>query len=167
MRALTLTQPWAGLVASGIKLVENRPRSMIKVEDFGKPFAIHASRVIDAGVYDRIFEIAPELLPRGTMLDRATWQVLARLTSAVIGVATIDKVLAGGWTAENICSHADLLSFSNGELLGPKQVRWFFGPVGYLLRDVRALAEPVPCRGFQGFWTLPPDVERQVVEQLR
>lgn len=46
MRALTLTltQPWAGLVASGIKLVENRTRSMIRREDFGRPFALHASR---------------------------------------------------------------------------------------------------------------------------
>jgi hypothetical protein len=46
MRALTLTQPWAGLVASGIKRIENRSRHMIKREDFGKPFAIHAGDAI-------------------------------------------------------------------------------------------------------------------------
>jgi hypothetical protein len=165
MRALTLTQPWAGLVASGIKLVENRPRTMIKPQDFGKRFAIHASREIDHDVYARIAEIDPGLDLRKAQAD-ARWYHLSRITSAVIAVATIDKVLTGGWDADAIAEHAGALSFSNGELLGPSQVRWFFGPVGYLLRDVVALREPVPCRGALGFWTLPPDVERAVEAQL-
>jgi hypothetical protein len=50
MRALTLTQPWAGLVASGIKLIENRPRQMIKASNWGEPFALHAGREIDEGL---------------------------------------------------------------------------------------------------------------------
>lgn len=163
MRALTLTQPWASLVASGIKLVENRPRSMIKREDFGKRFAIHASREIDDNAVERIYEIAPEIRPEPAM---RRWYPLSRITSAVIGVATIDKVLDGGWDAESIAEHADALSFSNGEKLGPRQVRWFFGPVGYLLSEVTALPKPVPCRGWQGFWTLAPELERAVMEQL-
>jgi hypothetical protein len=36
-----------------------------------------------------------------------------------------------------------------------------------VLRDVRALATPVPCRGYQAFWTLPADVAARVEEQLR
>ena len=34
------------------------------------------------------------------------------------------------------------------------------------LADVRALPEPVPCRGMLGLWRLPPDVEKLVREQL-
>jgi len=45
------------------------------------------------------------------------------------------------------------------------QHRWF-GAYGYLLRDVRALAVPVPCRGHLRFWTVPVDVERAVVAQI-
>lgn len=161
MRALTLTQPWCGLVASGIKRVENRPRQMIRAEDFGVPFALHASRVIDHDVYDRIDQIAP-----GLTSGVPPWLVLSRYTSAVIGVATIDKVFHSGWDADSIASAATTLSYSNGELLGPDQVRWFFGPVGYVLRDIRALATPVPCRGWQGFWTLPDETERAVTAQL-
>jgi hypothetical protein len=157
VRALTLTQPWAGLVASGVKLVENRPRRMIKREDFGKPFAIHASREIDESVYDRIAEIAPDILTierRGNSVIHTVpcfrdWYRFSRDTSAVIAVATIDRVVATTTT------------------LTDDERRWFFGPIGYVMRDVRALAEPVPCRGWQGFWTLPDDVERRVVEQLR
>ena len=166
MRALTLTQPWAGLVASSVKLIENRPRPMIKREDFGVPFALHASREIDEAVYRRIFEIAPELPDQTPAEWGCRWHELSRITSAVIAVATIDKVFDGGWDAGSIAQHANSLSYSNGEPLGPQQVRWFFGPVGYVLRDVRALATPVPCRGWQGFWTLTPDLERAVAAQI-
>lgn len=157
MRALTLTQPWAGLVASGIKLIENRPRSMIKRDDFGKPFAIHASREIAESVYARIFEIAPELPGRTPAEWGCRWHAFSRITSAVIAVATIDNVVDLSGKLDGVRDAAQL---------HPDQRRWFFGPIGYVLRDVRALAAPVPCRGWQGFWTLTPDVDRAVVEQL-
>lgn len=160
MRALTLTQPWAGLVASGIKLVENRPRRMIKSEDFGKPFAIHASRVIDESVYNAIALLDPSLdLGRGQ--DDARWYHLSRITSAVIAVGTIERELHG-WSEADLREYNAELALNLGD-----QRRWFFGPIGYVLRDVRALAKPVPCRGWQGFWTLTPDLERAVMEQLR
>jgi hypothetical protein len=156
MRALTLTQPWAGLVASGIKLIENRPRHMIKREDFGKPFAIHASREIDERVYDLITERAPELV----QMPGVPWWQLSRITSAVISIATIEQVFDpnahGIGTAEPAATAP----------MPADQRRWFFGPIGYLLRDVRALAKPVPCRGWQGFWTLAPHLETLVREQL-
>lgn len=47
-----------------------------------------------------------------------------------------------------------------------EQERWFFGPIGYVLRDVIALPIPVPLRGWQGFWKLPHDVTAQIEEQL-
>lgn len=176
MRALTLTQPWAGLVAAGIKRIENRPRSMIRREDFGRPFALHASRDIDPGVYSAVERIAPELFEERGNHTLRPWYKLGRITSAVIAVATIDKVFDGGWDAESIARHADMLSDSRGNLLGPDQVRWFFGPIGYVLRDVRTLAKPVPCRGQRGFWNLTSRserergewsaVERDVMEQL-
>ena len=34
------------------------------------------------------------------------------------------------------------------------------------LTDVIALPEPVPCRGAQGLWTLPADVESAVLAQI-
>lgn len=151
MRALTLTQPWAGLVASSVKLVENRPRRLIKREDFGTPFAIHASREIDESVYGRIAEIAPELKADLSDIAESLWYPLTRITSAVIGIATIDRVVDDYDTLDPI--------------LGAQR-RWYFGPIGYVLRDVRALATPVPCRGWQGFWTLTPDVERAVAAQI-
>lgn len=173
MRALTLTQPWCGLVASGIKRIENRPRSMIKPEDFGEPFALHASREIDESVYDRIRQIAPALFDGSAFddageYDGAPWYRLTRITSAVIAVATIDNVVDPSGRLDGVHEISQL---------HPDQRRWFFGPIGYVLRDVRALATPVPCRGWQGFWHLTSKgerergvwsaVERDVMGQLR
>lgn len=39
---------------------------------------------------------------------------------------------------------------------------WFFGPFGWLLDDVRALAEPIPFKGKQGLWTVPEEIEKQI-----
>lgn len=36
---------------------------------------------------------------------------------------------------------------------------WFVGPVGWVLKDVRPLTEPVEARGFQGLWTPTKGVE--------
>lgn len=49
---------------------------------------------------------------------------------------------------------------------GPKSPWHVAGQHGWLLDDVRVLAEPVPCRGAQGLWTLPPDVEERVLAQI-
>jgi len=174
MRALTLTQPWTGLVASGLKPIENRPRPIIKREDFGKPFALHASREIDEAVYDRIAQIAPELATRvsgfGDEINWAfdvtqPWFQLSRITSAVIGVATIESAVIEFTAADGAEYVVDLASKHVVDL--GDQRRWFFGLIGYVLRDIRALATPVPCRGWQGFWTLPDDVVARVEEQLR
>lgn len=49
----------------------------------------------------------------------------------------------------------------------PDQRKWWFGPYGWILKDVRVLAEPVPCKGMLGLWTLPVEVEERVVAQQR
>lgn len=168
MRALTITQPWAGLIAASVKLVENRPRSMIKREDFGKPFAIHASREIDESVYAGVMDISPDIcaldysdgmIVQVIRLD-SRWYKLSRITSAVIAIATIDKVL------DPRSLGIDPDSDDARSPLAPDQRRWFSGPIGYVLRDVTTLPSPVPCKGALGFWTLTADVEAKVREQL-
>ena len=169
MRALTLTQPWAGLVAAGIKLVENREQGVIKASDFGTPFAIHASREIDEGVYARIDEIQPGLCRghvRGGGTSIGDWWHRSRVTGAVIAVAVVDRCVRSTGISSNHPGTA--YGYDPEELaeLGDQR-RWLFGRYGYVLRDVRALAEPVPCRGALGFWTLPADVAARVEAQLR
>lgn len=132
MRALTIWQPWAWLIAEGHKGVENRnwplPKHLI-----GERVAIHAaSRLVG---YDMIaFDILDEF---GIVVPPAT-EIAVRCV-----VATVRLVA---------CVKTSLDPFFNG-------------PFGFEMDERCKLPEPVPCRGFQGFWTLPDDVLRQVVEQ--
>lgn len=134
MKALTLIQPWAGLVASGVKLVENRPwkppAAMI-----GERFAIHAGKKLDLDTVD-------DLLAQGER-ERKSWYVRGALigTARLVACITNSQQLTG-----------DLID----------QRRWFFGPFGFVLADVRQLAEPVPCKGMLGFWQLPDELAAEV-----
>lgn len=156
MRALTLTQPWAGLVASGIKRIENRPRPMIRSEDFDQPFAIHASREIDEDVYERIHEIAPELFGYDADGKMAEWYRLSRITSAIIGVArVVDMIDLRGQSQLSLAAIQALGGPGKVALLARDQRRFVFGPIAYVLEGNRALPEPVTIdRGFQCFWYL-------------
>ncbi len=44
---------------------------------------------------------------------------------------------------------------------------WYTGPFGWVLDSPVALERPVPCRGYQGLWTLPPLVEMEVLAQCQ
>ena len=148
MRALTLFQPWGWAVVAGHKLVENRPwpppRNMI-----GVPFAVHAGKR-----YDWNGEVA--IAAAGVTMADGDPAFDAR--GAVIGIATVERVVRTNATPGFDEAHPGTLT--------DDQRRWYFGPYGWVLRDVVRLADPVPCRGFQMYWTLPADVEAQVRRQM-
>lgn len=140
-------------------------RQKAGLDYFGSLFAIHASREIHAPTYDRIAEIAPELATSVRNGDEVYWSFdvtqrwfkLSRITSAVIAVGVVDRAVwdTSGLLVEDIRRE-----------LGAHSRWWFADQVGYVLRDVVALREPVPCGGRLGFWTLPEDVETKVRSQL-
>lgn len=49
--------------------------------------------------------------------------------------------------------------------LPQEQARWWLGPLGWVLSDVRALEHPVAIAGGQKFWRLPERVAMSVREQ--
>lgn len=144
MRAITIRQPWAALVAAGIKPIENRSRKLINPEHVrGELVAIHASREVDLAVFGVVERIAPEL-------DAGTWLARSRITSAILGVGYLDRVIARAEALE----------------LAPEDRRWFDGPFGYVFRDMRPLVEPVPCKGFLGFWPVEGELLARVLSKL-
>lgn len=142
--ALTLTQPWAGLVASAVKRIENRtwrpPVAMI-----GKRFAIHASREIDE-------DVVSELLLFG-LEEQPSW----RTTSGIVGVATLDDFVRS--------EHGVLELIRRGRLPEGQEKFWI-GPVAFVLTDIVLFDDPVPCKGQRSFWTMPPDIRSKVVDRL-
>jgi hypothetical protein len=173
VKALTVWQPWASLIVGAPpsydadptppqKPIENRswlpPRDLI-----GKRIAIHAAKKLDEDVLDTIQDIFIDKL-YGPV--RAPYAKPSRFPlAAVVGVATI----AGAVVKRSNGTFVD--AFGKNDLpiidIGEDGRRFFGGPIGWLFEDRCHLAEPVPCRGFQGLWTLPDDVAAHVEEQLQ
>lgn len=64
-------------------------------------------------------------------------------------------------------------AFPRGGIVGSAVLRdcvrshdseWFCGPFGFVLQGVKALPL-IPCRGFQGFWDVPAEIEATVVAE--
>lgn len=164
MRAITIMQPYGWLVAKGYKPVENRNRRVPWHIGVGQDVGIHIGKGWDTdALYDPQVEgalfhaFAPEQSRRAQKV--AHWRrhlrevvlpALHELDGTVAAVAHLDGVHPWtdciGWgPVEELCS----------EWAQPMQHH-------LELPTVRPLATPVPCRGYQGLWSLPHDVEAQV-----
>lgn len=139
MKALTIWQPWAQLIANGAKSYETRswpaPRTLI-----GQRIAIHAAKRWDRELHATCLEdpfrsallgfSSPSDLPRGAVL------ATARLLE---------------------CSPTEAISPSRAERLFGD---WTPGRFAWLLVDVEVLKKPVPARGAQGLWDYQPSGAR-------
>ena len=146
MKALTIHQPWNWLITHGHKPVENRewipPKGTV-----GTRIALHAGKTLDTHAVDMLAgEGYP--LPDGYVLG------------AVEAVATI-----AGWVDDSRHG-ARAPGVDQAVIEAARDHRLYYGAIGWVLTEVIALPEPVPCRGFQKLWTLPSDVERAVLEQI-
>jgi activating signal cointegrator 1 len=153
MKALTLHEPWASLIAYGWKEVETRDW----YTGYRGPLAIHAAnRKPDPTEQSRItfalghrgFELPP--LTFGAIV--AVCQVVACVPTALLGVAS--KKLkpnfcpARGWELE--------LQFGNYD-----RGRW-----AWILRDVVRVDPPLAARGFRKLWNLEQNDTATVLERI-
>jgi hypothetical protein len=44
--------------------------------------------------------------------------------------------------------------------------QWFQGDYGFVLKNVRRLTRPLPCKGMLKFWEVPEEIEREINRQL-
>ncbi len=161
-RALTIHQPWASLIAEGIKRLENRTWTPAP-EDIalGEYVLLHAGKTFDLDAWEDAIDVAehqdvsvPWLAemrkPLATVRSianrtlRATAvraaEVRARELvpfSAIVGVARFIGVL----------EHGDIAAAG----------RWYVGPFGWAL-DEATVIEPVPVNGAQGLFRVEPPV---------
>lgn len=146
MKALSLMQPWATLVALGAKQIETRSWST----NYRGPLAIHASRrllaentrfcckepfhtALEAGEYrfDAASKHNPFHLPLGVVV-------------AIVHLIDVQPI-----TLSNIPSEPER-SFGD---YAPGRYAW-------ILREISCLLEPIPARGSLGLWewTPPPPI---------
>lgn len=138
MKALTLTQPWASLVAIGAKTIETRSWRT----NYRGPLLIHAARLWTGG--ERIF--AERLRDEG-IFDWPAGQlnlsfppfsglVIARTT--ILDVVPVDEVLP---------RIAGSPEWEYGDY-SPGRFAWLLGPV-------HPVADPFPWRGALSLWDCP------------
>lgn len=123
MKALTISQPYASLIASGVKWIENRHWPT----PYRGPLAIHAGK--------------------GTQhLNRA--DLAEYPTGCVVAVCN----LVACFRLEDLDRLADRLATVGLTVEQVRQHKHAEGPWCWLLQDVRRLREPVVCGGTQGLW---------------
>lgn len=135
IKALSLWQPWASLVAAGVKRHETRHWHT----PYRGAIAIHAAKTLDlAGAPDELCEAA---------LGSRWQQELVR--GAVVAVATLAD-----------CRHAETIA---DRLTRADRNAGNFAPgrFGWRLEQVRRLKVPIPAVGRQGLfqWIPPEDLE--------
>ena len=131
--ALSLTQPWATLVAVGAKTLETRSWGT----DYRGPLAIHASKrwikEDRALVYDEPF-------------NTALWKYGFDNQPLGVVLAIVDLVYCYPIVGVAGIPPEPELSFGNYE----------FGRYVWRLENVRRLAVPIPAKGSLGLWEWTP-----------
>jgi hypothetical protein len=142
MKALSLTQPWATLVAIGAKRIETRSWAT----RYRGPLAIHASKgwsKEDSALIDiEPFRAAlyPNWIGRPSHMPRGFIIATARLVH-------VEPTWFGG--------------YSSTRMPAPESAEFAFGDYSrgrfmWLLEDIVALADPIPARGALGLWEWTP-----------
>ncbi len=136
VKALTLTQPWASLVAVGAKRIETRSWST----SYRGPLAIHAAKGFprDARDFSRCIRLGvlfgPEYeYPRGVVIA----------TCRLVACVPTTELLAKSAYAEDMTEQEQL--FGNYE---PR--RW-----GFMLAEIKGI-RPVPATGALSLWEWAP-----------
>lgn len=149
MRALSLLQPWAWLVAEGHKPVENR-RWHLPMKMRGVPFLIHSSGSRQKSEFAAAKELA----------GRVAWQT----RMPPVKIPDPDELVYGSLLAvaeahDCLCPAERQMSLLDDSSPHPW---WMRAQHGFLLQNVRKLQTPVICRGNLGFWQVPPTILSQI-----
>lgn len=138
MKALTLTQPWAQLVAIGAKKIETRSWNTM----YRGPLAIHAA-------------LGFPLLAKERLLDLDFFQPLRDAGYETVASMPIGAVVA---TCE-LVSVARVQSAANVPDFPERAFGdYSIGRYMWFLADVRMLPEPVSAKGALGLWELDSDL---------
>jgi len=137
-KVLTLTQPWATLVATGQKLVETRSWQT----SYRGPILIHAAKGYPPEARDFAVELqVARVLP--TPAGHTPWALHPLPLGKIIARAVLDDVRTTRWSRQFL----DPLELSLGDYSDGRFAWW--------LRDIHPIDPPVPWRGSLGLWTGP------------
>lgn len=178
LRAITIREPFATLIAMGIKTVENRVMPVPTSLTLPMAVAVHAS-----SDESQMGDDCNELCKDSFILETIDNMTDEHGNPGEVGVLGRDV-----FYCQNIVGLVDIIACVNvHELdndaflaaLAPyedqcPQVKprnsyeeWANGPYCYLLANPRRFRQGVLCRGQLGLWRLPPDIQDQVIAHAK
>jgi hypothetical protein len=152
VKALTVKLPWAYMISTGAKLVENRSMHVA----YRGPLAVHAGADWSKrGAADERCRLAwwGDRWYRHQVLEATDFSAAFRRILAVADLVDVhpDQQCCRPW--------GESTYLEAGGRTRTVVYHWVLG-------DIRRLPEPVPCTGRLGLWTLPNEVAEQVTRQL-
>lgn len=148
MKALTIHQPWASLIAYGHKRYETRSWAT----SYRGPIAIHAGK-----------SLAP-IRELEESDRRLVWRMRTKLYGQALDTLPFGAIVAIGELVA--CS-----STLGGMIVLEENERAFgnfsAGRYAWEIVNVNPLREPIPARGAQGLWDWEPPAARQVSVTMR
>jgi activating signal cointegrator 1 len=160
MKALTLTQPWATLIAVGAKRIETRSWGT----DYHGQLAIHAAKGLGpVGGKRGLAEQCRERVFCKALERSAAFYLdgVDRLPlGAIIAVAILERV-----SRIDMKLRAQVLS----QTITPNEIEfgdYASGRYAWYLENVVPLAEPILCKGALSLWDVPNEVNSQIITQL-
>jgi hypothetical protein len=151
MKALTLTQPWATLVAIGAKRVETRSWPT----NYRGPLAIHAAKGFPKWAKD--FTTEPECYQavryHGARRE-ADQRPADLLTAYPLGVVMATCRLVNCLPTEVVDNSGNVFSVSLPPLSEMERAFGDYAPGrwAWILEDVKMLPEPIAAKGSLGLW---------------
>jgi hypothetical protein len=170
MKALTLYQPYASLIACGVKTIETRSWST----PYRGLLAIHAAKTVPweweeegAGLCERF----KEQLGGRVLGDRHSLfggNVLPM--SAIVAVADFTACLPTTDDDEEYLCQLESGKFQNHRIFISEENRltgnFSSDRFGWCLSNIRALKNPVPARGNRGIWDVDAALQALINKEL-
>jgi activating signal cointegrator 1 len=163
VKAITLWEPWASLMACGAKSIETRSWGA----NYRGPLLVHASKKSGEDIVayahwaretvkEHRFRPSP-----GSLEDKAALRLYRDTLGCVLAVVDLVEIR---WTGATGGIHPDWLD----RLLPLEREFGDYSPnrFGWVTTNLRPLATPIPWKGSQGLWDAPEKLVRLVEEQL-
>lgn len=164
MKALTLTQPWASLVALGAKKIETRSWKTA----YRGPLAIHAAKGFPKDAQRLVLEDWNFFTPLAPYHAQSMKAAGAKLIFSgagrkVLGALPLGSVIA---TCDLVDCKEIVSAMSPGEeeevairrsMIAPLAPEFYFGNYepgryGWFLENIKLLPEPIPAKGALSLW---------------
>ena len=149
MKCISIKQPWAALIAAGIKTIENRTWKT----NYRGQILIHAGKIPDIHAL-RTPEVSRALMDNTP--EKHVYNQLNSVFGAIIGVAELKMCTV----LEANLSETDLMWAEEPSLHGKCNYWW-------ILRTAKFFRQPIPYRGRFGLFNVPDEIVRKQLESLQ